>query len=531
MPLILEQRFPLGRFHATRWRQNPFEDRHGEWPPSPWRFLRALAARWIQYSRETGSEDIAARDELLSRLSGEVPEFAIPAMTWRAEPALRQYHKTAVEWTAKGKKDPAYKKSMTTLVPDVCRAIPPDDIVIWSWPNLTLSAPLQQLLGELITRMLYFGRAESFCLLRRLEQLPDGVSVNCRLTATSTDQSPVLVPKPGEPLNLKSLLAASDDEFVRGHPVPPGSAWHYATIPQRPTMQRTSIPAPRSPATLQVVQFAVGGRVYPHVRDWIRVTERFRGAALKELARRLTDDRNAKFARLPPDLRDEFALFSGKSGEGTPVSGHAHAYFALLPDEFGQPTRLLCFRREPFRAEEITALLAAADRPCSWRFERQRGPNDRHDEWQLRFVPLPFDTPPPIGFSFDVPISSTWISATPFVIPGGRIRFRKHGRLRPGETADRLLEKLLTAAGYPTPELSAVTNETEEEWVAVHEPPEQRQRRREARTRAVLPGHRFCLEFPKAVSGPICIGHSCHFGLGLFVPSTERPARCSEVSR
>ena len=54
MPLILEQSFPLGRFHATRWNQNPYEDRHGEWPPSPWRLLRALAARWFQYARETG---------------------------------------------------------------------------------------------------------------------------------------------------------------------------------------------------------------------------------------------------------------------------------------------------------------------------------------------------------------------------------------------------------------------------------------------------------------------------------------------
>ncbi len=39
MPLILEQSFPLGRFHATRWNQNPFEDPYGEWPPSPWRLL------------------------------------------------------------------------------------------------------------------------------------------------------------------------------------------------------------------------------------------------------------------------------------------------------------------------------------------------------------------------------------------------------------------------------------------------------------------------------------------------------------
>lgn len=519
MPLILQQRFPLGRFHATRWKQNSFEDRHGEWPPSPWRLLRALAARWIQYSRETGDDDIAMRDELLGQLSIEVPEFSVPSLTWRAEPSVRQYHRTGVEWTAKGKKDAAYKKSMTTLVPDVCRAISSNDSVFWSWPSVALSTSLQRLLDELLRRMLYFGRAESLCIIRRIEQLPTGIGMNCRLSATATNQSPVLVPKPGQPLNLDSLLAASDDKLVSGHPVPPGAVWHFTTLPQRPAIQPISIVTSRFPSTLQIIQFAVGGRVYPRVCDWIRITERFRGAALKELARLLIGDRKAKFWLLPPDVRNDFALFSGKSGAGSPLLSHAHVYFALIPDEFGQPTRLVCFRREPFRPEEVEALLAASERPCSWRFERQRAADERRDEWQLRFVPLPFDTPAPRGLSFDVPLATTWTNATPFVIPGGRKRFRENGRLRPGETPERLLEKLLLGAGLPVPELARQSDETEEEWVAIHEPPEQRQRRREARARAVLPGYRFRLIFPEPVSGPICVGHSCHFGLGLFMPA------------
>jgi len=43
MALIIQQQFPLGRFHATRWNQGAFGDAYGEWPPSPWRLLRALA--------------------------------------------------------------------------------------------------------------------------------------------------------------------------------------------------------------------------------------------------------------------------------------------------------------------------------------------------------------------------------------------------------------------------------------------------------------------------------------------------------
>ena len=29
----------------------------------------------------------------------------------------------------------------------------------------------------------------------------------------------------------------------------------------------------------------------------------------------------------------------------------------------------------------------------------------------------------------------------------------------------------------------------------------------------------FRLRFPAPVSGPIAVGHSCHFGLGLFLPA------------
>lgn len=32
----------------------------------------------------------------------------------------------------------------------------------------------------------------------------------------------------------------------------------------------------------------------------------------------------------------------------------------------------------------------------------------------------------------------------------------------------------------------------------------------------------FRIFFPELVQGPICLGHSCHFGLGLFVPDLTK---------
>jgi CRISPR-associated protein Csb2 len=166
MPLIVEQQFPLGRFNATRWRQNPFEDRFGEWPPSPLRLLRALAARWFQYARETGDNDTLNRDALLREIGSELPSFALPSLTWQGQP-LKQCVPYGVEWTAPGAADAAYKKAKTTLTEDHYRLLSPGAPLFWHWENLEVDGRQKELLDQLLKRILYFGRAESFSYLRR----------------------------------------------------------------------------------------------------------------------------------------------------------------------------------------------------------------------------------------------------------------------------------------------------------------------------------------------------------------------------
>ena len=97
MRLVLRQSFPLGSFHATPWRVNPFDDPFGEWPPSPWRFARAVVARWYQWRRE--SEDLwnwVELDLLVCALCRSEYSFYLPANAWRGA-ALRQYHPVELE--------------------------------------------------------------------------------------------------------------------------------------------------------------------------------------------------------------------------------------------------------------------------------------------------------------------------------------------------------------------------------------------------------------------------------------------------
>lgn len=504
MSLLIRQRFPLGRFHSTRWNQNPFEDPYGEWPPSPWRLLRALAARWFQYSRETGDVSESARNELLSALCLSPPAFHLPENAWRGQPT-KQYQPTQVEWSDPSKDKAAFKRPGKTLSLDQYQTFPPDEAIIWIWDSLTLTGSCAALLHQLLRRILYFGRADSFCLMEFSEAA--SISPNCVLSKRPSAGNPVLVPLPDQ--DIKVLLAATDDELMAQRPIPPGTAWHYASIPPRQPVRfklsRRSVVA----ETIKAMQFAVGGRVYPPVSKWVKITERFRGQVLRSRAQQVIGDLGAKYDDLSPDQRDDLALLCGKDGQGTPLLQHEHAYFCLWPDRYGLPTRLICWRDTAFASHEIEALLDASEYSYSWDYGRS--------EWALKMVPLPHETPLPAGFFGQ---TDSWASVTPFVPPASRRRFRSNGHERPGERPDRLLEKLLLKCGYPAPtKVEFLDGAQQGDFLIVHATRAERARHCHGGANRALPGYRMAIRFSVPVEGPIALGHSCHFGLGMFAPA------------
>jgi len=507
MELIIEQTFPLGRFHAARWKQGSFGDRHGEWPPSPYRLLRALAMRWFQYAREMGwnnREENSQRSQLLypllESLASALPSFYLPAASWRG-PAVKQYQPTAVEWTDKLKKAAGYKKPSTTLVEDHYRVIPAQEPVFWFWRDIEIADCCINLLDALLDRILYFGRAESYCRMRRVSSVPNGIEANCSLRKIRDSGSvPVLSFIPRE-MKPEDLLWPTGEMMSK--PTPPGTRWYYAALPRLPS--RTPIPPLRvtHPSGLHCIQFAVGGRVLPPMHSWVRLTERFRGRVIKELAKLISPNSKGEYQLLDDHHRRKLSLISGKDEHGKPLSGHRHAYFLLWPDENGYPTRLLAVRGDPFTHEEIEAMLRASERPIAWDYNSP--------EWKVRLVPMPFGVKPPKGLFAK---SRVWKTITPFVPPAERHRFRK-GRERSSESIERIVTKLLN--GKASPSYVEITSRSE--WVKLHETLERRRLRVKSHTPWVRPGYHLKITFQEEVSGPLILGDSCHFGLGLFIPA------------
>lgn len=254
------------------------------------------------------------------------------------------------------------------------------------------------------------------------------------------------------------------------------------------------------------MQFALGGRVFPPIASWIRLTERFRGAALDALARQVTGEPRFRFRDLPPSQQDEFALMTGKGPDITPLAGHRHAFFLLLPDATGNPTRLVCYRRKPFSTQEQDALLAASEKALSWDY----GSGD----WLLRAVPLPAETALPrniLGPAIE------WESATSYV-PSRHV-FGRNGKPKSGLGVCEQVIADLANLGLPNAQVLMLDGDAQRQgtWVKVHCP----QRSREGQTNDLKRGYRLRLVFADSVAGPIVLGHSCHFGPGLFVPVAD----------
>lgn len=528
MPTLL-LRFPAGRYHATPWGHHVNEGLV-EWPPSPWRIVRALVA--CGYATQAWREVPPAGRRLVEALASTLPRYRLPQAS-----LAHSRHYMPLGVLDKG-------REKTTLVFDTWAHVG-DGALAVRW-DCSLDQQASSLFDVLVRHLGYLGRSESWVLAEPLAgdaPLPDGVEASphvdgrppgpgweqvilmapevpgdyARWREESVKKALELLPLPegkkapaklienrrrGEAPYPRDLVACIEQDTAQwkqhGWSQPPGAR---RVLYWRPANALAVAPPPPrcrpEPATVTTILLALttpSGTASALPR-------RTRTLPQAELLHRALAARGG--AREPGDCPE----LTGKDELGRPLTGHRHAH--ILPvdlDGDGHLDHVLIHAPMGLRT---AAQQAVRGLRRTWTKggvgELQVAVAGLGDLADLRRLPSPLDTGirallgPPGG-------ARSWTSATPFVLP-------RHVKRRGKNTLEGQVQAELVSRGLPggTVEVLPWDEQNRDLRHAI------RVRRHPARPPPVDAGFVLRLVLDRPVQGPITLGYGVHFGLGLFV--------------
>ncbi|MBC7818550.1 MAG: type I-U CRISPR-associated protein Cas5/Cas6 [Planctomycetaceae bacterium] len=530
MPVIIKATFPAGQYHATPWGRHVNEG-VPEWPPSPWRLLRALVAVWKRTLPELSVDQVRPVLEQLV----QPPVFQLPA---HRVAHTRHY----MPWEKKGPAD-------LTLVFDTFISVDREQAeLVVGWPDSELSAEQREVLDALLLNLTSLGRAESWVEAKRCDQ---PVEWNCVPSITDSNPIPILCPDPAACFASNFYPAHDPKKLVQGKVKPtdwlfdcppwhlcldtetihgakwpsvPGSRWvnytrptEFTTTPRR-TSPKATAPRPK------VATFLLDGPVLPLVTDTIQIAECFRRAAMSQFGRWCQRHLDAAESYRRTDQPDRFAspTLSGKTADGCRLTGHVHAHYLPLPlgNDLRRIGSIMILAREGFDPTEV-AVLAGLTR-LDLKSRRSDGSTadaqqpQGHD-LRVQLIGLAQDARSHETFFAE---SDEWISRTPFLGHAEIGVRRRSAYLRKGVRREwrRLVEQRPELDGV---ELCDVEELTPKEIDARNLPQarEFRRVRQKHGDRADWrPAAMFRLRLSQPISGPLSLGYASHFGMGLFEP-------------
>jgi CRISPR-associated protein Csb2 len=513
MPVIIELKFLGGRYHATPWGKHVNEG-VAEWPPSPWRLLRALVAVWKRTCPELSDEQVRRVLEALL----DPPLFHLPKHTVAH---TRHY----MPWEKKGPQD-------RTLVFDTFVSVNRKDAVYIGWPNAKLADADQDCLEKLLGNLTALGRAEGWVSAKLVDAAEPW---NCQ--PSKNDSNPVLVlcaeaksvfsdehyPKPNlkKPesflFNCPRWHLCLDTETIHDErwPSVPGSHWEPYTRPI--ALNRAAAP-PKPSVRIKptVARFLLDAPVLPLVTDTIRVAEAMRAALMAGMGQWCKDhpDRAEGFRR--PDKPSQFSsrVFSGKELDGQMRRDHGHAYYLPTADNDADPrhiTHITITATDGFGIGELAALTAIR--------ELRIPMTDAEYRLQLVGLGQPSDF---THWLFQA--SDEWVSVTPFVVHRHLKRRGTKRDVLPSQDQDRRAEFVRMAAREILDRTAAgeILSIRSAANVRVPAIDFRRYRTRSDEGDRLRPFGMLRIKFAKSVSRPTSFGYGCHYGLGLLRPASDR---------
>ena len=158
--MTIQLSFPWGRYYAHPWGINPTRLREAEWPPSPWRLLRALVSAWFR--AHPGQVPSAECIALIESLGRELPEIGAGKVafghTVHWQPNYGAAGEGKPEVVRQRREDAEYKN---TRHENHFAAVA--GAVFFRWQNVNLAPEHRRTLETLLAELSYFGRAESLC--------------------------------------------------------------------------------------------------------------------------------------------------------------------------------------------------------------------------------------------------------------------------------------------------------------------------------------------------------------------------------
>ena len=517
---VLELRFPAGRYHATPWGRHVNEGAV-EWPPAPWRIVRALIATWYLKAREISDETMRSLAHALSR----PPSFRLP----RASTSHTRHYLPFNEG----------KNEKTTKVFDTFIQIAEGESLLVAW-DVDLADAERSALKTLAERIGYFGRAESLVEGRLLDGISgiepnasplkdgDAVPKNAELVRLLAPMSPegydgwrtkftddalaALGPKPTAaqkkklplvPLDLFAALHADTGDLqAAGWNLPPGAAFiNYA----RPENAFAPAPRPRVARTgppLTVARFAITSTVLPRITQGISIGDRVHDSLCK----------------LSDQGKGRASVFTGLNADGKPLEeGHRHAHiFCEANGDRDEVTHITVWAEMGFDDEACLALR---------RLNKVWG----HGGHDIRLVLHGIGEAKDFTDVQLFKASKVWRSATPFVstrhakaFRDGRPKIDPENGWQTGSAGHDLLRHL---ASHPQGAGASIRQSQEREQP--YRCGDRRLRSLQFQTirhdgrgsRGQDSGAAFTITFPEPRTGPFALGYGSHFGLGLFVPA------------
>lgn len=525
MAVSIHIRFLTGRAHLHAWQAHPSEGQV-EWPPSPWRLLRALVAVGGRGLTTLPQSDAAsfAPDWFTPKLSRgrkskpvdsfwsthvdliPLDELGRMLHTLACKPPIVWLPRTAIGHTRHFFPTTA-GKSTGSAVFDTFAAFDSEQPLVFEWPELT--ADKLPHLERLLARMLYFGRAESWCeaslqaagfssnathwpcvavegdvlFARYFQDQPEHRDYTiARRLGWDASQMEFLIQQFPKAENVSSAefllrcLLRSSGESARDGDRPWGTRWlHYAVSKEifrlraMRTMKRIDVtvrtnllPQP----DFQVIRYrlntpTVHRAVLPPVPATLPIAQRCRAAVMsifgKQNSRLCSPQLTGR--RLPDDPYDLFSdahsaiKFDEKNG------GHgAHAYYwPMDEDSDGFLDHLIIYCHAGFSAVDMAALRSLT---------RVTQTGNRSD---LLLTPI-FEgrldgcAGNKRGISQSLATTKCFVSATPYFCPLHLTGGKSGGRNRPK------LSQIVSASISKVPGLSNARIESLEEIVFDYDP-------------------------------------------------------------